>query len=173
MPLIYVTGIETAGKTTVCNELKKRGFEAYDSDEGVAHYYNKVTGERSEWLESPEERTETWHQQNDYSMDRSHVERLAEQAKNKPIFLCGTTQNDSAVLDLFNKVIYLYLDEATLKTRMTARKSGEFAFSPNEQAAILSWHKPSEDAYRKRGAVMLDATEPVSDVVKQILATVE
>ncbi|HEY1645383.1 MAG TPA: AAA family ATPase [Candidatus Saccharimonadales bacterium] len=170
MPLIYVTGIETAGKTTACNELKKRGYEAYDIDKGIAHYYNKETGLQSEWIESADKRTEEWHQQNDYIMDRNHIKQFADQAKDKHVFLCGTTQNDNVVIDLFDKVIYLYLDEHTLRQRMNKRHSGEFAFAPHEQEAVLSWHKSSEKGYRERGAVMIDATLPVKQVTDEILA---
>lgn len=172
MSLIYVTGIETAGKTTNCNELGKRGYEAYDIDEGIAHYYNKQTGERSEWLSSAQTRTQAWHDQNDYMMDRNHVKRFAEQAKGKLIILCGTTQNDEVVLDLFDKIIYLCLDEATLKKRMEKRQQGEFAFAPHEKEAVLSWHKSSEEKYRARGAFMIDATQPVQEVTNQILKVV-
>ncbi len=170
MPLIYVTGIETAGKTNSCNELKRRGYEAYDIDEGIAHYYSKTTGERSEWLGAAGARTKRWYEQNDYKMDLEHVERLKANAKNKPIFLCGTTQNDEAVLDLFDHVVYLHLSEAILKQRMDNRDSGEFGFAPHEKKAILSWHKSSEEAYRKRGTTMINATQPLSAVVDRIIA---
>lgn len=170
MPLVYITGIETAGKTTACNELINRGFEAYDIDEGIAHYYDKTSGEQSEWLSSADQRTPEWHQRNAYMMDRAHVQRLADEAKNKLIFLCGTTQHDEVVLDLFDKVVYLYLDEPTLKQRMSNRLSTEFAFSTEEQVAVLSWHKSSEDGYRERGASMVDATLPVEQVADAILA---
>jgi dephospho-CoA kinase len=169
MPLIYVTGIETAGKTTACSELKKRGYEAHDIDKGIAHYYDKETGKQSEWLGSVEDRTEEWHQKNDYSMDRVEVERFEKEAKDKPIFLCGTTQNDDTVLDLFDQVIYLYLDEVTLRQRMARRQPNEFAFAEHEKKAILSWHKTSEEAYRMRGAVMVDATKPINEVADSIL----
>lgn len=172
MPLIYVTGIETAGKTTACNELKKHGYEAYDIDKGIAHYFNKESGKQSEWLGSVEDRTEEWHQKNDYTMDRAQVEKFAQEASDKPIFLCGTTQNDAAVLDLFDMVIYLYLDEDTLKQRM-AKQPNEFAFAEHEKKAILSWHKTSEEAYRKRGAVMVDATKPINEVTYSILGAIK
>ncbi len=172
MPLIYVTGIETAGKTSSCNELKRLGYEAHDIDDGIAHYYNKVTGKQSEWLSSEEARTQAWHDQNDYMMDREQVEKFKEAAKDKTIFLCGTTQSDEVVLDLFDKVIYLYLNEATLKQRMNSRHGGEFGFAPHEQEAILGWHKSSEAAYRKRGATMIDATQPLNTVVEKIIAAV-
>jgi shikimate kinase len=170
MPLIYVTGIETAGKTSCCNELKRLCYEAYDIDKGIAHYYNKLTGKQSEWLNSAEARTKEWHEQNYYMMDRKHVEKFKLAAEDKLIFLCGTTQNDEVVLDLFDKVIYLYLDESTLRQRMNSRHSGEFAFAPHEQKAILGWHKPSEGMYRNHGATMIDATEPLDTVVNKIIA---
>lgn len=170
MSLIYVTGIETAGKTTACKGLKQRGYEAYDIDTGIAHYYDKDTGQQSEWLSSPELRTQAWYQQNEYKMDRDHVKRLAHEAKDKLVFLCGTTQHDDVVLDIFDKVIYLYLDEPTLRQRMSKRSSTALAFSPEEQKAILSWHKSSEDRYRKSGATMIDATLSSDQVVDTILA---
>ncbi len=169
MALIYVTGIETAGKTTACKELKKRGFEAYDIDDGIAHYYDKTTGARSEWLESADKRTADWHVRNRYMMDRDHVRQFAGQAKDKNIFLCGTTQSDEVVLDLFDHIVYLYLDEATLKQRMAGRHAGEFAFATHEKLAILGWHKSVEDGYRKKGVVMVDATMSVRQVTDAIL----
>jgi hypothetical protein len=33
VPLVYVTGISGAGKSAVCHELKRRGYEAHDTDE--------------------------------------------------------------------------------------------------------------------------------------------
>jgi len=172
MALIYITGIETAGKTTVCNELKRRGYEAHDIDKGIAHYYDNVTGKQSEWNGSAERRTKEWHETRDYMMDRAHVERFGEEAKHKMIFLCGTTQSDEVVLDLFDKIAYLYLDETTLRERMNKRLETEFAFALHEQQAVLSWHKSSEDVYRKRGAVMIDATQPVDAVVNEIISKV-
>lgn len=173
MSLIYVTGIETAGKTTNCNELKKRGYEAHDIDDGIAGYFNKQTGVRSDGASNAEKHATDWSEQNVYMMDRQQVGTYAKQAKSKLIFLCGTTQSDELVLDLFDKVIYLYLDEATLRRRMAKRREGEFAFASHEKEAVLSWHKSSEEKYRQCGATMLDASQPVERTADQILAAVE
>jgi broad-specificity NMP kinase len=173
MSLIYVTGIETAGKTTVCKGLKRHGFEAYDIDEGIAHFYNIRTGARSEWLASAEDRSEAWHQQNEYMMDREHVQRLAQQVHSKHIILCGTTQRDDVVLDLFDKVICLFLDEKRLKDRIAARGAGEFGYAPHEEQAILGWHKTSEGTYRKRGAHMIEASQPVDVVLEEVIEKIK
>jgi len=46
MPLVYVTGLSGTGKSAVCRELKRRGYEAHDTDEeGNAVWVNRETGE--------------------------------------------------------------------------------------------------------------------------------
>ncbi len=169
MPLIYLTGIETAGKTTTCKELKKRGYEAYDVDEGIAHFYNIVTGKQGTWIDSATGRSEAWYNQHEYLMERSQVEELARKAKDKTIFLCGTTRLDFVVTDLFDQILYLYLDEATLRQRLAIRQSFEWGSAPYERDMILGWHKPTEDDYREYGATMIDATKPIDKVVDEIV----
>lgn len=45
MSLIYVTGIPGSGKTTVRNELRRRGYQAFGTDEDqLAFFYNNQTG---------------------------------------------------------------------------------------------------------------------------------
>ncbi len=170
MALIYVTGIETAGKTTSYNELKRRGYEAYDIDDGIAGYCNKLTGVRVEAATDTEKHAADWHERNAYMMDRQQVAAYVAKAKHKPIFLCGTTQSDEVVLDLFDKVIYLYLDETTLQQRMAKRGKGEFGFAPHEKAAILGWRKPCKEKYQQFGASMIDAAQPLEQVIDEILA---
>ena len=66
VPLIYVTGISGAGKSAVCDELQRRGYEAHDTDrEENAVWVNRKTGavtarpaapdlEPPDWLEEQE-----------------------------------------------------------------------------------------------------------------------
>lgn len=169
MPLIYVTGVETAGKSTVCKELQKRGYEAHDIDGEIAHYYHKASSKKSERIPLAIKRTEEWYDQHAYTMDRARVEELKLKSKTKPIFLCGTTRNDDVVLDLFDLVIYLQLDDATLKQRLDIRSPNEFGNASHERAKILGWQASSEEAYRRLGATIFDATQPVAKVVAQIL----
>jgi len=173
MSLVYVTGIEAAGKTTTCQELKKRGYEAYDIDEGIAHFYNVVTGKQARWVDSPTGRSEAWYNQHEYMMERSKVEQLVKKAKDTTIFLCGTTRLDFLVIDVFDQIIYLYLDEATLRQRLSMRQSFEWGSAPYERDMILAWHKPTEDDYKEYGATMIDATQSVASVVDEILAAAD
>ncbi len=44
--IIYITGIGGSGKSSVKEELKKRGYEAHDVDEGFANFFNIKTNEK-------------------------------------------------------------------------------------------------------------------------------
>ena len=57
----------------------------------------------------------------------------------------------------------------TLKRRITARDN-KFGKAPEELAAILGWHADYEEIYRGFGAVVIDATRPLEQVVGEVLA---
>jgi dephospho-CoA kinase len=172
MALVFITGISGAGKSTVRDALKSRGYEAHDTDEdGITSWRHKETNEPTHRPTKLEDRTNDFYAQHDWKMSRERIELLAEQAKDKPVFLCGATSNNNEMRDLFDKVVCLTLDEATLKERLANRTTNDFGKSPDELANILSWHKSSEDEYRSSGAVMIDATRPIHAVVEDILAS--
>ena len=39
-----IEGVSGTGKTTVCEELKNRGYKAVEADEEIAHYADPKTG---------------------------------------------------------------------------------------------------------------------------------
>ena len=66
-------------------------------------------------------------------------------------------------------VIYLAIDEQTLRDRLASRTSNDFGKAPTELEAILSWHKVGETDYLRLGAAIIDATLPLHDVVDKVL----
>jgi hypothetical protein len=87
----------------------------------------------------------------------------------KPVFLCGTTDGDASVWHLFSKVLALVADVPTPRRRIDVR-TNEFGNAPEELAAILGWQASFEADYRRYGAVIIDATRPLGEVVDEILA---
>jgi hypothetical protein len=61
------------------------------------------------------------------------------------------------------------VDVATPKQRISTRTS-KFGKAPEELAAIIGWHATYEVAYRRFGAVIIDAAQPLDKVVEQLLA---
>lgn len=174
MPLIYITGISGSGKSSVCMELTKRGYTAYDTDEdGIAYFYHNETNQPVTERMSHEERTPEWRSQHTWKALRETVEKLADQAKDKPVFLCGVTNNDADELwDLFSQVFALTMDETTLKQRITERTNNDFGKNPHEFADLLRWQQTATEDYKKLGAILIDATQPIEDVANEILVQV-
>lgn len=172
MPLIYITGISGSGKSTVCEELKRRGYTAYDTDhDGIAFFYHNDTGEPIIEPVAPENRTPEWRLKHTWKAKREDVEKLAEEAKAKLVFLCGVTNNDADELwDLFDHVFALTLDEEALKHRIINRSGGGFGKNPHEFSEVLRWQQTANEDYLKLGANLIDATRPVKEVVDEILS---
>lgn len=167
MPLIYVTGISGSGKTTVRNELRRRGYQAFGTDE----VYNNQTGEPLKQSVPVTIRTPAWRSKHSWKAARAEVEKLQENVKDEPVFLCGAVANDETELwDLFDTVIALTINEETLRHRITTRTNDDFGKSPHEFELLLNWQKTAREDYQKLGAIIIDATQPVEVVVDAILA---
>jgi shikimate kinase len=170
VPLVYITGISGAGKSAVCHELKSRGYEAHEMDqEDNAVWVNRKTGEVTPMADAPAVKPDTWLEEQEWRVVRRKVEALAQRAHRRIVFLCGTTANENEVWDLFSRVIYLAIDEPTLRRRLASRTSNVFGKRPNELEAILLWHKIGEADYQRFGAVTIDATLPLHEVVDNVL----
>jgi adenylate kinase family enzyme len=172
MPLIYVTGPTAAGKSTVRNELVRRGYEAHDADaDGLTSWYDSRTGQPVAYPEDVE-RPQDWLVSGLYvfELSRERVERLAERAEHQVVFLCGIARNDLELAHLFSRVVCLTLDEETLRYRVATRTTNTFGKASDELAHVLRHHKPAQEWYRKFGAMMVDAVQPLDVVVDDIVA---
>ena len=87
----------------------------------------------------------------------------------EPVFLCGTADGDASVWHLFSKVLALVADVPTIRRRIDARPD-QFGKAPEELAAILGRQASYEADYRRYGAIIIDATSPLGEVVGEILA---
>jgi adenylate kinase family enzyme len=170
MPLIYITGNSGAGKSSVRRELQRRGYEAHDTDDDdITAWVHKATGKLVEQPEDESDRTKGWYDQHEWKMSRQRVEEFAKHAKDKPVFLCGSPTNADDMLDLYDQVVCLVVDEETLQRRIASRTDHDFGKAPDELESILGWHDSFQERYREHGAVMIDATQPIEKVVDEIL----
>jgi hypothetical protein len=169
MPLIFVTGNAGAGKSTVREELGRRGASAYDTDEDeIAQWTDKVTGEVTPLL-AEAHRTPAFLAQNDWKADPERVRQLAEEGEQGPVFLCGSIGNEGEVWPFFEKVILLSIDKATMRHRPLTRTAHDFGTKPHELELVLAWNKAIDEHYLRRGAIMIDARRPPRVVVDEIL----
>jgi len=168
--LVLVTGISGAGKSTVCAELRRRGYDAHDSDDDDnAVWVDTATGEVIGRLPAAA-RTPAFLARYEWRFDPERVAALATQAHDHAVFLCGATSNEAEVWRHFRLAIYLAIDEGTLRHRLATRTSNDFGRSDHERDMVLGWHRVAEDDYRRFGAVVVDGARPLFEVVDAVLS---
>jgi len=167
MSLIYITGVEGAGKSTVCDELLDAGYSAIDLDTAeLAQRYFKGSWQRPANLPPATSNTLAWYADREWKVKPLDVQHLRAQAVGEAIlFVCGITDN-------FDQIICLTLDQPTVRERLAGRTDNNFGKTPGEREYILEKHQAYEAKNKEAGSIMLDAAQPVIQVVNRILVSV-
>jgi hypothetical protein len=152
-----IEGVSGTGKTSVCKELRRRGFDAVNGDTDLAYQGDPETGEPSDDL--PSHATHIWHEQAVRARAADHRERFT--------FFCGGSRNFAKFQDLFDGVFVLDIDLDTLHRRLDQRPADEFGGQPSERDLIVRLHRTKEDI--PTNAVLIDATAPLVAVVDEIV----
>jgi broad-specificity NMP kinase len=164
---ILVTGVAGSGKSSVCMELQKRGYRAFDIEEmpgmfsSVDKRTDQVTGHDNDDLESVK--------QHDWICDEEKLRQLIAAQKDAMTFYCGTASNLDELLPLFNKVILLQVSPETIRKRLGGRKSGEFGNTKEVQEWVISWKDWWENHMREKDAILIDGNQSAEQVVGKIL----
>jgi thymidylate kinase len=98
------------------------------------------------------------------------VSRLVRRAKDKKIFLCGIPANDIDFFGVFDKILFLEIDKGTMLARIKNRQNNSFGQSEDSLALIVKWFDAIRVRYQKAGAIFIDATKPIDEVTREIIA---
>ncbi len=151
-----VEGVSGTGKTTVCDELQRRGYHAIHGDRELAYQGDPETG----WpTDTATHEHHLWDVAEVTSRIADHSEELT--------FFCGGSRNFPAFIHLFDGVFVLDVDADTLVRRLARRSPDEPGGQPAERELILRLHATGEDI--PSAGVVVDATAPVARVVDEIL----
>lgn len=145
------------GKTTVANELQRRGYHVLHGDRTLAYQGNPETGVP---LDGYSYDHHIW--------DVDKVKSLIADHDNPISFFCGGSRNSFHFIDLFDAVFVLDVDIDTLNKRLEARPEDEFGGNPSEQELIVRLHATKE--HFPKGGVGIDSSVPVARVVDEILS---
>ena len=151
-----IEGLSCTGKTSVCNELQRRGYHAINGDRELAYQGDPETGKPTDGFTHEHH---IWHVDKVKSL-------LADQRYGKSFF-CGGSRNLHRFIDLFDEVFVLNVDLDTLNRRLAGRPEDEFGGKPSERELIGRLHATKEDV--PKGGVAIDATAPIERVVDDIL----
>jgi broad-specificity NMP kinase len=170
MPLVFIAGIAGAGKSSVGRRLRDRGFRSYDTDEDeIAQWRHKVTGVVTPLL-AEAHRTPEFLSENVWTADPDRVRGLAETGDDDFVFLCGSAGNENQLWPLFDRVILLSIDEATMRHRLATRTDHDFGTRPHELDLLIALRSVIDDHYLARGAIRIDATQALPVVVNDIVS---
>lgn len=170
MPLIYIAGLSGSGKSTLAELLQKRGYEAHDADNELCKWFNNETGKEVVYPREKEDRSQDWQERHSFRMSEALVVDIANQSKEKPVFILGIAPNDlDLAQDYFDKVLFLYISEDEMVHRVTARANNRYGHDPDQLAVIKNWYQPTIDKYKSFGAQFIDAEQPIERVLDSIL----
>ena len=163
-----IEGVSGAGKTTVAEELRRRGRHVIHGDRELAFLGDPKTGEAAAWhggetaTDSARWRHAHWiwdvHKVNAIVADRSHAQS----------FFCGGARNHHDFIGLFDVVFVLDIDADTLSRRLAERRADEFGGAVAEQELIAHLHATKQDL--PKIALNIDATQSLARVVDEILS---
>lgn len=152
-----IEGVSGTGKTSVCDELLRRGYHAIHGDSALAYQGDPETG-------APLEGTKHEH----HIWDVEKVKSLAADQRHAVTFFCGGSRNFHRFIDLFDEVFVLDLDLEGLNMRLAERPEDEFGGKSSERVLIARLHATKEGV--PAGAVSINTSKQLAQVVDEILS---
>ena len=163
MAAFLITGNPGSGKTTIAQELTRRGLIAVDADE-TAHW-ETASGEP---VRQPEHASDEWLLGHRWVWSRPRIEHVIRPrvAAGRHIFLCGIAMNQRDMFDLFATVFLLSIDDETQLKRLDTPDNADR--NEAQRTQILDGRATFEREMRAAGAVVLDGGQPTADLVSRI-----
>lgn len=151
-----IEGVSGTGKTSVCRELRRRGYQAINGDVELAYQGDPKTGKPLDGLA---------HEHHIWNVDK--LRALAADQSHDATFFSGGSRNFPSFIDVFDRVFVLDVDLDTLERRLAERPETEWGGRSAERQLIRRLHTTKEDI--PRYGVVIDATMPIERVVDRIL----
>ena len=137
------------GKSTVLAELARRGFQVVETDDAPW----------TEWSEAD----------GGYVWREDLVEELLSRDDDGTLYVSGTVSNQGSFYPRFDAVVLLSAPVGVLLGRIDARTTNDYGKTAEERALILSHVAEIEPLLRATCTHEIDATQPLDDVVAQLI----
>jgi gluconate kinase len=150
-----VEGLSGAGKSSVYEELIRRGYKAISSDRAWAYHADPDTG-----LPGGPIRHDT------FMWDQQKAVSELESPEPEVLFVCGSSRNRDRFLPYFTKIFNLRIDDDTMRRRLQERTDHDWPLGQEGVELMLELNRSDE---RPAGAIDIDATQPLNQVVDELL----
>ncbi|HEY7022826.1 MAG TPA: nucleoside kinase [Ktedonobacterales bacterium] len=166
-----IEGMSGAGKTAVCTELQRRGYQAIHGDRELAYRGDPETGLPMEPDTDPP--TASWMSEH-HIWDVEKVKALVANQEEAVTFFCGGSKNSSKYIALFDGVFVLEVDLDTSLRRIDERVAldpTDWGGTPEERDITVRMYHAKEAL--PHNGIIIDATAPLARVVDEILCQCE
>lgn len=160
------------GKTTIIENLKRRGLFAFDIEEieGLCYWRNKTTFKRTHYHSGV---SKDWINEHEWVSD---IDKLKEIINNHNglVITGGIVENQNEFLPLFNNFFLLQCKENTLIRRLKERiRKDEYGKTTIEQEMILNSYRKFEKNLIDRGAITINTGSSLDEITNKILSIIQ
>lgn len=164
---ILITGVTGTGKSTLCEELNRKGHKAY-SIEDMAGFFSMVSKKTGK-AANIDTRDLKEIRKYDWVCNKRKLQNLVRRNKRGLVFYCGTASNLDELLPLFDRILLLRVAPRTLQNRLRRRKGDAFGQTATTRKWVLSWKDWWEGHMLEKGAIPIDADKKINAVVREVL----
>ena len=150
-----VEGLSGTGKSSVYEELIRRGYKAISADRAWAYHADPDTGLPGGPV----------HHDN-FMWDRQKAVSELESPEPELLFVCGSSRNRDRFLPYFMKIFNLRIDDDTMRRRLQERTDDDWPLGREGVELMLRLNRSDE---KPAGAIDVDAAQPLDQVVDELL----
>jgi gluconate kinase len=150
-----VEGLSGTGKSSVYEELIRRGYKAISTDRAWAYHADLDTG-----LPGGPIRHHT------FMWDEQKAVSELESPEAEVLFVCGSSRNRDRFLPYFTKIFNLHIDDDTMRRRLEERTNDDWPLGQEGVELMLTLNRRDE---KPAGAIDVDAAQPLDQVVNELL----
>jgi thymidylate kinase len=159
-----VEGLSGAGKSSVYEELIRRGHKAVSTDTAWSYHADPDTGLPGGPI-----------QHDNWVWDRQKAVSELESPDPEVLFVCGSSRNRDRFAPYFTKIFNLCIDDETMRRRLHERTADDWELGPDDRyeellaMAIELMLELNRSDEKLDGAIDVDATQPLNQVVDELL----
>ena len=164
-----ITGVAGTGKSTAAKELQKRGYAAYDTEEGFSYYIDKKTGERCAYPKQP---SQEWYDSHERVFDEKILMNLLKKHADETLFICSITANQAKFYPDFDKIFLLSASDELITHRLGTRTNNYFGRNPLDLQRVIGRHQQFDDELLALGAIPIDASQDIGSMCDDIISRI-
>jgi shikimate kinase len=162
MKRVLLTGMSGVGKSVLLEELAARGYKAVDTDYGGLSEMVSVPADEPTGLDPGQ----------DWVWREDRIQDLLSTADADVLFLGGCSPNQGKFYPQFDHIILLTAPAPVIVERLAARTTNPYGKRPAEVARVLGLIQTIEPLLRRGAGHVVDTSDPLDQVVTQVLRLV-